>query len=403
MNYQKLFQTLLSKHTKMGYLRDPRIKEILGNLPLERLLNENQLKRFILADSPVLFYYKDKKNLRTVSAPHMISMMTSLLELDPLDNVLILGSKGGIIEATISQAVDKIDIIEQHEEVASITEEAFIKLGLKNLWVQRQNPLFGLPNNAPYSKILITGSIPFIPYSLIDQLSINGILVAPLMMNHPNFQNIFQIIKQPKNLEIVNFGGVIFGPLFFTELPKINAKKDITIQKIINLTKDERKSTILEKKEFFEEFRILPKIEFHNLIFTETNEIFRNFPFELKKSKSILNSNNAVLKMNEEELVLNCELQISLFNPNSSPIQISFENSLPSTGERQVINGILLEPKIPIALNFNIKIPLKEENFEVHFVCISLKRFRLAYGRAIIHMIKNEKLGEWEISIESNF
>ena len=42
MNFQKLFQILLSKHIKMGYLRDPRIKEILGNLPLERLLTEER-------------------------------------------------------------------------------------------------------------------------------------------------------------------------------------------------------------------------------------------------------------------------------------------------------------------------------------------------------------------------
>ena len=387
MNFQKLFQVLLSKHIKMGYLRDTRIKEILGNLPLERLLTEDQLKRFILADSPVLFYYKDNENLRTVSAPHMISMMTSMMELDPSDNVLILGSKGGIIEATISQAVDRINILEQHDEVASITEEAFIKLGLKNLWVQRQNPLFGLPKSGPYSKILITGSIPFIPYSLIDQLSINGILVVPLMMNHPNVQNIFQIIKQPKNLEIVNFGGVIFGPLFFTELPQIDKKKDITVQKIINLINDERKLTILEKKEFFEEFRILPKIECYNLIFTETNEIYQNI---------------ALSKIDKEEFVLDCELQMSLYNPDSTPIQISFEYFFPSIGEKQLINGILLNPQIPFALKFNLKIPLKEGNFKVHFVCISLKRFRLAHGHAIFHVIKNKKVGEWEVSIEFN-
>ncbi|MHA1475179.1 MAG: hypothetical protein ACTSQ5_08330 [Promethearchaeota archaeon] len=384
MDYQKLFQNLLSKHIKMGYLRDPRVKEILGNLPIERLLNEDRLKRFILADSPVLFYYKDKINLRTVSAPHMISMMTSMMELDPSDNVLILGSKGGIIEATISQAVDKIKIIEQHDEVASITEEAFIKLGIKNLWVQRKNPLLGLPNDAPFSKILITGSIPFIPHSLIDQLSINGILVAPLIMNHPNFQNIFQIIKQPNNLEIVNFGGVIFGPLYFTELPKINVKKDITVQKIINLTKDEQKSPLLEKKEFFEEFRILPKIEFYNLMFTETNEIYFNFP------------------INEEKFVLDCELQMSLFNPDSTPIQISFEYYFSSTDEKQIINGIYLNPQIPTSIKFNIKIPLKENNFNIHFVCISLKRFRLAHGHAKIYVLKNKKLGEWEVSLESN-
>jgi len=384
MDYQKLFQNLLSKHIKMGYLRDPRVKEILGNLPLERLLNEDRLKRFILADSPVLFYYKDRINLRTVSAPHMISMMTSMMELDPSDNVLILGSKGGIIEATISKAVDKIHIIEQHDEVASITEEAFIKLGIKNLWVQRRNPLLGLPNDAPFSKILITGSIPFIPHSLIDQLSINGILVAPLIMNHPNFQNILQIIKQPNNLEIVNFGGVIFGPLYFTELPKINDKKDITVQKIINLTKDEQKSPLLEKKEFFEEFRILPKIEFYNLMFTETNEIYLNFPIK------------------EEEFVMDCELQMSLFNPDSSPIQISFEYYFSSIDEKQTINGIYLNPQIPTSLKFNIKIPLKESNFIIHFVCISLKRFRLAHGHAKIYVLKNEKLGEWEVSLEFN-
>ncbi|MHA1693802.1 MAG: hypothetical protein ACTSUG_00960, partial [Candidatus Helarchaeota archaeon] len=98
----------------------------------------------------------------------------------------------------------------------------------------------------------------------------------------------------------------------------------------------------------------------------------------------------------------NCELQMSLFNPNSSPIKISFEYFFPSTSERQVINGILLDPQITITLNFNIKIPLKEGNFEIHFVCISLKGFRLAHGRAIIHVLKNEKLGEWEVSIEFN-
>ena len=382
MNFQKLFQILLSKHIKMGYLRDPRIKEILGNLPLERLLTEEQLKRFILADSPVLFYYKDKNNLRTVSAPHMISMMTSMMELDSSDNVMILGSKGGIIEATISQAVEKITIVEQHDEVASITEEAFIKLGIKNLWVQRQNPLFGLPKNGPYSKILITGSIPFIPYSLIDQLSINGILVAPLMMNHPNFQNIFQIIKQPNKLEIVNFGGVVFGPLFFTELPEIDQKKDITIQKIL---KDEQRLPILEKKEFFEDYKILPKIECHNLIFKESNEIYQNIDLS---------------KMVKKEFYKDCELQISLFNPDSSPIQISFEFFSPSTGEKQIINGILLNPQIPFLLKFNLKIPLKEGNFKVHFVCISLKRYRLAHTRAVFHVLKNEKLDEFEVSIE---
>ena len=394
MDFQKLFQSLLRNHIKMGYLRDRNIQEILGNLPVERLFDENQLKRFILADSPVLFYYRDEKNLRTVSAPHMISMMTSMLELDPSDNVLILGSKGGLIEATIAKAVNDTKIVEEHNEVASITEESFIKLGVKNLWVERKNPMYGLSEYAPFSKILITGAIPFIPHALIDQLSINGILVVPLMIYHPNNQKIFQIIKQADNLEIINFGGVIFSPLYFNELPQIDLKNDITMQKIINSAQDEKKQLILEEKDFFEEFRELPIVEFHNLIFTRSQKIFHSIPFNQKKNQEFIQSNDDQIQYIESYL------QISLFNLGSLPCEGSLEIYIPSINQKQIIKNIILTPQILKKVKFNFKVPLQESSFPIHFICISVKRYRLAHGRAIIHIIKNETLSEWEFSIE---
>ena len=60
INYQNLYRKLLSIHAKAGYLRDRRIQKILGDIPLELLFTPDQLNRFILQDSPVLFYYRDE-------------------------------------------------------------------------------------------------------------------------------------------------------------------------------------------------------------------------------------------------------------------------------------------------------------------------------------------------------
>ena len=184
-NYQDQFRNLLKLHIERGYLRDPKIQRILEEIPLNRILNEEQLQRFVLMDSPALFYYRDQQNVRTISAPHMISMTLSMLELHKDDNVLIIGSKGGLIEAAIAKAVAHAYILEEHEEVAALTEETFIKLGMTNIWVHRGNPFHGLRENGPFSKILITGAVPFLSRQLIEQLSVNGILVLPLMLNEP--------------------------------------------------------------------------------------------------------------------------------------------------------------------------------------------------------------------------
>ncbi len=113
MAYQDLFKKLLDYHEKKGFLRNKRVKDILGEINLEILFNEDQLKQFLLADSPVLFYYQDEINARTVSALHMICMILSMIDLKIDDNVLILGSKGGILETAIAKSVKKVLILEK--------------------------------------------------------------------------------------------------------------------------------------------------------------------------------------------------------------------------------------------------------------------------------------------------
>jgi protein-L-isoaspartate(D-aspartate) O-methyltransferase len=273
-----LFRKLLKTHIKAGYLRDHRIQKILGEIPLELLFDESQLQRFVLMDSPVLFYFKDEDNVRTCSAPHMISMMTSMLHLTPEDNVLMLGSKGGLMEAVIAKAAHRVFMLEEHDEVAAITEEAFIKLDLQNIWVRRQNPLLGLAEEAPFDKILIMGALPFIPHQLIEQLADHGVLVVPFMLDHPDKQVILQIIKEANRLRIVNYGGVIFQPLYFQLTPAPDPR-DITLTDLTEglpsegLREEPSMPDLNTIKSFFDEFTRMPKLELSNIVFNQNESM----------------------------------------------------------------------------------------------------------------------------------
>ena len=143
-------------------------------------------------------------------------------------------------------------IVEEHDEVAAITEEGFVKLGLTNISVQRQCPLYGIPEEAPFNKILITGAIPFLPHVLLDQLALNGIIVMPLMLTNPNLQIILQIRKREEDLEIINYGGVIFQPLYTTESPSFNEEIDLGFNKLIQIAEDKIQPALLDHKDFFE-------------------------------------------------------------------------------------------------------------------------------------------------------
>lgn len=398
IDFQATFQKLLEYHVKMGYLRDKRIQRILEDFPLERLFTTDQLARFVLQDAPVLFYYRDEENVRTVSAPHMISMMTSMLELDPNDRVLILGSKGGLIEATIAKAVKNVFILEEHEEVASITEESFIKLGLTNIWVRQSNPLYGLQNEAPFNKILITGAVPFIPHGILTQLSSDGIIVAPIMIKHPNQQLIFQIIKhdQYEDFEIINFGGVIFQPLYFNEIPPMDQFKDINLEKIILTAKNQVRPEMLEQKEFFEDFRYLPVLDFQQIVFGDSDSIIKrisfasineNFQQIVKKQK---NDESQEVKSQKETI------KILFYNPLEKPFEFIMQITFPYVEEKQII-PIQAKPGNN-QIELPLLIPLQQGNYILDLLAIGPKKYRISHVKAIIYVNKGKD--EWDFSIE---
>ncbi|MBF0463899.1 MAG: protein-L-isoaspartate(D-aspartate) O-methyltransferase [Nitrospirae bacterium] len=118
---------------------------------------------------------------QTISQPYMVAVMTELLELKETDRVLEIGTGSGYQAAVLSELAKEVYTIERIEKLAKGAMEKFEQAGKTNIFVKVSDGTLGLPDYAPYDKIIITAAAPAVPPPLIEQLSSDGgILVAPV-------------------------------------------------------------------------------------------------------------------------------------------------------------------------------------------------------------------------------
>jgi len=183
-------------------LKDKRLIKAFMDIPLEQFIPERFIKVVRLyEDVPNLFYYDEQNpnNYRTISAPHMISIMLQGLSLTEDDDLLILGAKSGYIAALAHKLAPKgeIIILEANSEIAKMTSENLKRLKLDDkISIIVKNPLNGMPDLSPWQKILVTGAIEQSKiHPLLNQLDENGgVLFAPI---GPEFIQMYtQILRQ---------------------------------------------------------------------------------------------------------------------------------------------------------------------------------------------------------------
>jgi len=160
---RRLLDGLIRNH----YLKDKRLIKAFLEVPLEEFIHPENLgpvpldNSKIYEDIPNLFYFLSEKNYRTISAPHMISIMLQGLALESSDDLLILGAKSGYIGALAHKLAPNgnILILEANSDIAKITKNNLTRLKYKNIEVIVKNPLEGMPEKGPWKKILVTGAI----------------------------------------------------------------------------------------------------------------------------------------------------------------------------------------------------------------------------------------------------
>ena len=196
----------LIKHLKEeGYLETGIIERAFREVPREYFVRKGD-RRYAYSDEPLPIGYN-----QTISAPHMVAVMTELLEPKKTDIVLEVGGGSGYQAAILSKLVKKVYTIELQKELAEYARSNLRKTRCKNCEVIHGDGSGGHEKAAPYDKIIITCAVPEIPRELVQQLKEGGIIVAPV--GNQNLQILVVGKKKGSRLEKREYFGCIFVPM----------------------------------------------------------------------------------------------------------------------------------------------------------------------------------------------
>ncbi len=168
---------------RLGYVKSEKIKKALLNVPREEFVPE-PYREFAYDDHPLPIGYG-----QTISAIHMVAIMTEALDPVPGDKVLEIGTGSGYQAAVLAEIVAKMDpskrghvyTIERIPELAEFARRNLERTGYSEyVTVIVGDGTLGYPEEAPYDRILITAAAPDIPKPLIEQLKEGGRIVAPV-------------------------------------------------------------------------------------------------------------------------------------------------------------------------------------------------------------------------------
>lgn len=116
---------------------------------------------------------------KTVSQPFIVALMTDLLDIQPTDKVLEIGTGLGYHSAVLAELAQQIYSVEIIEELAAQAKRRLGPLGYGNVATRTGNGEYGWPEHAPYDKIVVCAASELAPPALIGQLKPGGKMVVP--------------------------------------------------------------------------------------------------------------------------------------------------------------------------------------------------------------------------------
>jgi protein-L-isoaspartate(D-aspartate) O-methyltransferase len=149
---------------------------------------------------------------QTISQPSVVGLMTQALEVTKRCKVLEIGTGSGYQAAILSRLARRVYTVERHRRLARRTKELLLGLGLHNITVVHGDGSMGLPEQAPFDRIILTAAAEDPPQPLLDQLRVDGIMVLPVGQSNA-VQTLIRIAKTAKGLEYTDLGAVRFVPL----------------------------------------------------------------------------------------------------------------------------------------------------------------------------------------------
>ena len=149
---------------------------------------------------------------QTISQPYVVAYMTEQLGLKREHRILEVGTGSGYQAAVLSRLAREVVSIERFRTLADTARERLRRLGYDNVEVVVGDGFAGVPEKAPYDRIVVTAAAEKLPQALVDQLGEGGVMLLPLGP-HEGTQHIIKVTKTSTGLEREELLPVRFVPL----------------------------------------------------------------------------------------------------------------------------------------------------------------------------------------------
>ena len=153
---------------------DPRVLQAMATVPRHALVPE-AMRSAAYENRPLPIGHG-----QTISQPYIVAIMTALLELQPGDRVLEIGTGSGYQAAVLAALGVKVYSIEIIEPLGNLARENLAAIGYDDIEVRIGDGYYGWEEQAPFDAIIVTAAASHVPPPLIRQLRPGGQMIIPV-------------------------------------------------------------------------------------------------------------------------------------------------------------------------------------------------------------------------------
>ena len=196
----------LRKHWRLhGLVVPSQILSAFAAVPREQFLPKHiQEKAYVDQPLPIGFD-------QTISQPQTVIKMLELLEVESHHTILEIGAGSGYNAALLGKLGRHVYAIEYLEKLADQARAIIQELQIENVTIMQGDGKIGFAQYAPFDRIIVTAASLEIPKPLINQLALNGVLVAPV--GEPYQCDMTKLRKLENEIQTTHHGLYAFVPL----------------------------------------------------------------------------------------------------------------------------------------------------------------------------------------------
>ena len=149
---------------------------------------------------------------QTISQPSVVALMTQALQVNPRDTVLEVGTGSGYQAAILAQLARRVYTVDRYRRLVREASALFQQLDLANITAIAADGSFGLPDQAPFDRIIVTAAAEDPPGPLLAQLKTGGIMVVPVGQSD-TVQSLIKVVRTDRGFDYEELRPVRFVPL----------------------------------------------------------------------------------------------------------------------------------------------------------------------------------------------